>query len=840
MRTGQRNRSVHFSGTILVVFFVCLGISSWIATQYFAHAVQYQDGLGEPVWRIGSRMRIYQPFAWAEWAAEWTNSTGVLAGYVSRMLIIVCTGGVVSLLFGFYLYYRRSLKTETPESLHGSARWATAFDIEKMGLISYERVTGPWWNKKRTKWQASGPYVGAFDVNGIRQVMRYSDPAHLLCYAPSRSGKGVGPVLTTLLSNPNSIFNNDIKGENYALSSGFRHSAGSLVVRFDPTTVEQKSIDGQARYNDAAYWNALDEIRIFTEYDVMDAQNLSAVIADPKGEGMDDHWVSTSYELLVGVTLHVKYAERDKTLTGVSTYLADPTFTDPEQMFNRMMEAEHDPTLSMGWTDSLGKPTKTHPAVAIAARSMLNKEEKERNSVLSTAKTKLGLYTEPIVARNTSRSDFCLNDLMNHDKPVSFYMVVPPSDKERLRPLIRLLISFALLRFTSDMEFEDGKSVKNYRHRLLMMLDELASLKKLEPLTDNLGYLAGYGITVFMFVQDRLQIKDIYGDKETLTAGCQLQIAFAPNTIEGAEDIAKKTGRTTETRQNVSYSGTRMGAMLGQMSISEELHERNLMTDDEVGRLDRDKMIIFNTGHPPILGYKLKYYQMPIFQQRAEIPSPSKVTMTYIGEDKKLISKWFMISCKRRAGSNEFDLVINTYSDFPAVKLILKQEHVDREVVQEFEYLLCGVDGAEISRPLNLDDLNFVAKPAGETADFDPLEAFEMHFIVRDSSPYKFPSQTGFYKDISVHERKARRAVRNHFHKLEEDEGKPTEPTIERVKVDCRYSGQVFLVTEHYIAIHRVNDREQVSLHRLSKLDRCPKVGEVVTIRYAGKKGSVA
>jgi type IV secretion system protein VirD4 len=839
MRSGQSNRSVHFSASIIVVFLMGLALSSWAATQYFAHAVQYQDGLGEFVWKLGPTVRIYQPFAWVDWAAQWMRSTGQLETYVTRMLLVLCAGGVVSLLFGFYLYYRRSLKSESHDDLHGSARWAEERDIEKMGLITYERWEGPLFGRKRVHRKATGPYLGAFDTSAGRKVLRYSDPAHLACAAPSRSGKGVGPVLTTLLSYPNSTVVNDIKGENYELSSGFRHSAGSLVIRFDPTSVDQKSIDGRSRYNAAAYWNALDELRTFTEYDVMDSQNLSQAIADPNGEGMDDHWVSTSYELLVGVILHVKYYERDKSLTGVSTYLADPSFTDPEQMYTRMMNAEHDPDGVMGWMDSEGNPTKTHPQIAIAARAMLNKEEKERNSVLSTAKTKLSLYTEPIVARNTSRSDFCVNDLMNHEKPVSLYIVVPPSDKNRLRPLIRLFLTFLILRLTASMAFEEGRSVKDYRHRLLMLIDELASLKKLEQLQDALSYMAGYGITAFLFFQDWIQLREAYGDKETITAGCQLRIAYAPNTIDTAEDVSKMTGITTVKRQNVSYSGTRMGAMLGQMSVSEELVERPLLTADEASRLPRDEMLVFNTGHPPIRAKKLKYYEMPEFQRRAEIASPSRVYMTF-SEEKHVGVKWFMVAVSRVAGSKDLAVTVNTYSDFPEVTLMVKQEHQEREVVQEFEFGLFDSAGTAVHRGLTLEDLNFVAKPIGDCREFDPQEAFELHLLVKDPSSYKRFSQGGFYRDISVFEREARRKVRDLFHKFEADEGAPTEPTLERVAPDGKYAGKVLLVTKHYIAIHKVNDREQVSLHRIAKLDRGAKVGEMITIVYTGKKGIIA
>ncbi|WP_158641789.1 type IV secretory system conjugative DNA transfer family protein [Candidatus Glomeribacter gigasporarum] len=813
--------------------------SSWTATQYFAHALGYQDGLGAPLWHMGPRIRIYHPFAWSGWAVQWLNANGLLSTYVTRMLLVLCTGSLASVLLGFFLYYRRSLKAEIPDDLHGSAQWATERDVERMGLISYKRREGPFWKRQHIHHKASGPCIGALDTSAGRKIMRSSDPVHLLCFAPSRSGKGVGPVITTLLSYPHSTATNDIKGENFELSSGFRHSAGSLVIRFDPTSVDQKSMDGTTPYNIAARWNVLDELRIFTEYDVMDAQNIAQAIADPDGEGIDDHWVSTSYELLVGVILHVKYDEQDKSLAGCSTYLADPSFTDPEQMFNRMLDAEHDPEGVMGWKDSMGNPTKTHPQVALAARAMLNKEEKERNSVLSTAKTKLSLYTEPIVARNTAHSDFCVNDLMNHEKPVSLYLVIPPSDKARLRPLIRLFITFLLLRLTARMSFEEGKSIKDYRHRLLLLIDELASLKKLEQLQDGLSYIAGYGITAFLFVQDRIQLREAYGDHETMTAGCQLRIAYAPNSIDTAEDISKMTGVMTVKRQNVSYNGNRLGAMLGQMSIAEERVERPLLTADEASRLSRDEMLVFNTGHPPVRARKLKYFEIPEFSKRAKRPSPSRISIRYIDKKGRSAGPWFMVACERNAGSKHLSLTINTYSDFPAVRLVVKQAHIEHDTLLEFEYMLCDTTGAPVHRALTLDDLHMTARPVGEVADFNPEEAFEVHFIVKETEPYTHFSQKGFYRDRSVFEQQARKAIRDLFHTFETQEGRPTEPTIECAMPDHRYTGKVLLQTDHYLALHRLNDREQVSLHRKLKLDKSAQAGQAIIIQYAGTKGTV-
>jgi type IV secretion system protein VirD4 len=337
-----------------------------------------------------------------------------------------------------------------------------------------------------------------------------------------------------------------------------------------------------------------------------------------------------------------------------------------------------------------------------------------------------------------------------------------------------------------------------------------------------------------------LQLKDIYGENETISAGCQLQVSYAPNTTKSAEEISQKTGKTTEKRQNVSYSGTRMGAMLGQMSISEELHERNLMTTDEVSRMDRDRMIVFNTGHPPIYAWKLKYYEMEVFQKRAEMPSPCKITLTYSGADKMVASNWFMVSCHRREDSKSFDLSINVYREFPEVRLVVKQLHLESDEVMEFEYRLLDSRGNEVTRAIELDDLDFSAAPVGNVDGFDPREAFEMHFLVKDLTGLKFASQYGFYKDMSIWERQLRRAVRKHFKELEEIEGKPFDPTLKNAQPDGRFVGKVMMANDHYIALARSTDIEQVSLHRIQKLDKLPKVGESVVIKYKGKLGAVS
>ncbi|MDQ3233354.1 MAG: type IV secretory system conjugative DNA transfer family protein, partial [Pseudobdellovibrionaceae bacterium] len=195
-----------------------------------------------------------------------------------------------------------------------------------------------------------------------------------------------------------------------------------------------------------------------------------------------------------------------------------------------------------------------HPAVAACARQMLNKAENELSGVVSTANSFLTLYQDPIVAENTSVSEFRIADLMNNEKPVSLYIIVPPSDQARLRPLVRLLLNQIVRLSTQKMEFKNGRSVKHYKHRLLLMLDEFPSLGRLEIFQESLAFMAGYGLKAFLITQDLAQLFAAYGKDESIVSNCHIRIAFAPNKIETAELLSKIAGTTTVLKKQISSS----------------------------------------------------------------------------------------------------------------------------------------------------------------------------------------------------------------------------------------------------------------------------------------------
>jgi type IV secretion system protein VirD4 len=531
--------------------------------------------------------------------------------------MIVLGGCIVSMVAFFMAANRRARRlSENAEDLHGSARWATRDDIEATGLIQNQ----------------GGVYVGGWYDPSARRLryLRHNGPEHVLAFAPTRSGKGVGLVIPTLLAWSESAVIYDIKGENWAKTAGFRSQQGHLCFKFSPVE------DGAS-----SRFNPLAEVRLCTPRDVSDAQNIAdMIIRSGEDSPMERHWEDSAASLTTGMILHACYSAAAE---GRIASLADLAglFTRPGVQFretlNEMLSYPHDPEHKYGWRTPLALKTSTHPVVSEKAQEMLDKENKELSGVLSTAKTALTLYSDPLIARNTAASDFTINDLVNHTKPVSLYLVVPPSDKIRLRRLIRLMFTMVVNRLTERMAFE-GSEQKRNAHRLLFLIDEFPSLNRMEIFADALSYMAGYGLKAYLITQDIRQIVDAYGQNESIVSNCHVRIAFAPNQVETAELLSKMTGTATVQKASFNFSGSRFSPVMSHVNASVDHVERPLMTPDEIMRLrpprkegegDTERivepgdMLIFTSGHFPILGMQMLYFSDPILSVRAALAPPA-------------------------------------------------------------------------------------------------------------------------------------------------------------------------------------------------------------------------
>ncbi len=300
------------------------------------------------------------------------------------------------------------------------------------------------------------------------------------------------------------------------------------------------------------------------------------------------------------------YAEPDKTLAGAANFLSDPR-RPIETTLRAMMTAPH-----------LG-PRGVHPVVASAARELLNKSENERSGVLSTAMSFLGLYRDPVVAAVTRQCDWRIRDLVEGERPATLYLVVPPSDISRTKPLVRLLLNQIGRRLTEKLE------PKPRRRRLLLMLDEFPALGRLDFFESTLAFMAGYGLTSFLIAQSLNQIEKAYGLNHSILDNCHVRVSFATNDERTAKRVSDALGTATELRAMRNYAGHRLSPWLGHLMVSRQETARALLTPGEVMQLPPEDELVLVSGCSPIRAKKARYYEDRQLQARI-LPPPKPST----------------------------------------------------------------------------------------------------------------------------------------------------------------------------------------------------------------------
>ena len=549
-------------GQIAVVFIIVL-VMTWASTQWVAFRLGFQPQLGSP-WFDLAGWPFYHPPAFFWW---WFSFDAYAPTIFMEGAAIATSGGILAIAAAILMSIIRAREARNVAT-YGSARWAEDREIRAAGLL------GP-----------DGVLLGRY----THDYLRHNGPEHVLCFAPTRSGKGVGLVVPTLLTWPGSCIVHDIKGENWTLTAGFRAKHGRVLL-FDPTNTRSSA------------YNPLLEVRQ-GEWEVRDVQNIADILVDPEGSlDKRNHWEKTSHSLLVGAILHVLYAEQDKTLSGVANFLSDPR-RPVEATLRAMMDTTH-----------LGEAG-VHPVIASSARELLNKSENERSGVLSTAMSFLGLYRDPVVARVTDRCDWRIADLVGSRKPVTLYFVVPPSDINRTKPLIRLILNQIGRRLTEELTLS-GK-----RHRLLMMLDEFPALGRLDFFESALAFMAGYGLKSFLIAQSLNQIERAYGPNNSILDNCHVRVAFATNDERTAKRVSDSLGTATEMRDSTNYAGHRLAPWLGHLMVSRQETARPLMTPGEIMQLPPADEIVMVAGTPPIRAKKARYFEDVRLQERI-LPPP--------------------------------------------------------------------------------------------------------------------------------------------------------------------------------------------------------------------------
>lgn len=425
-------------------------------------------------------------------------------------------------------------------------------------------------------------------------LLRYAGPAHLLTIAPTRSGKGVGAIIPNLLTADRSVICIDPKGENAAITARARRTFGRVHI-LDPFEVTGEE---SAAFNPLA---ALDP-------DSIDAGEEAALIADalvydPPQQVSEAHWNEEAKALLAGFILHAAaspYAARRNL-----AHVRDLITSAPQRL-----ELELRSMQASGAARGL---------VARAANRHLAKADREAAGVLSAAQRHTHFLDSPRMTKLMSRCDFSFGDLRQDHTTV--FLVLPPDRLATHARWLRLMIVQAVSALARAGPATGQPPV-------LFLLDEFAALGRLEPVERAFGLMAGYGVQLWPILQDLHQLRAAYGQASgTFLSNAGITQVFNVADIDTATWVSRTLGVGTEAYYSTSTSASSTGGQHPSSShgssTSLNFVKRDLMTPDEVMRVDHDFLLLIRPGDAPLFAGKVRYFADREFQGLFDARSPA-------------------------------------------------------------------------------------------------------------------------------------------------------------------------------------------------------------------------
>ena len=475
-------------------------------------------------------------------------------------LFIFSTLGLAPLHAALVGLPRRRLDTS-----HGAAAWGTLKHAKKAGYLH------PLGSKR-------GLLLGRFQTHGMwhRRTIdsRFRLTDHIITFARTGAGKGVGCVIPNLLSYPGSLLCLDVKGENYAVTARARMQMGQAVARLDPFGLSGKPTH---RFN----W--FDMIDAQSEEGISDAAMLAdtLVVRDQEGES---HWDDSAAALLRGLILYVATLPRqDRHAKTLRELLTD----NQHKLMALLKLLGEDSTLA-------------HGVVARAAHAFLNKEDRERSGVLSTAVRHTDFLDDPRIQRSLVASDFDFADLKR--RQLSIYVMLSPDMLTTYSRYVRATFALALRAMATE------KTIPS--HDVLFVLDEFASLKRFAPIQERLTVIRGYHVRLWLVFQNQSQLKSLYRDWETFLGSCVAQY-FGTQDLGTMQYISNLLGQTTLRVKTSGQSSSHGKSASQSVSNHEQLVGRALLLPNEVRELGKNKVIVIVPAEPPFLLERLNYLTDP-------------------------------------------------------------------------------------------------------------------------------------------------------------------------------------------------------------------------------------
>ena len=545
-------------GLIGLLFFYIIAFSAITSISGYQKSLDILLGYGviDQIWELWAYFKYY-------WGFYFNNSDRISLHSNNHFLLklLLCTFLPIIFLLSIFFLFRAPIMDFRPfkpkEKIHGDAKWASNKDLKNAGLRSKE-----------------GMLLGC-DKKGYLIAGGYQ---HCLLFAPTGSGKGVGFVIPNLLFWKDSVVVHDIKLENYELTSGYRKNKLKQQVYLwcpaDPSGISH-------------CYNPLDFVSTEMGKMVDDVQKIANLLLPEQ-----EFWQNEARSLIVGVMLYL--VADDSKIKSFGEVVR--TLRSDDVVYNLAVVL-----------DTMGKTI--HPVAYMNIAAFLQKADKERSGVISTANSSLELWSNPLIDATTARSDF---DIQNFKRKLTtIYVGLTPDNIQRLQPLMKIFYQQATAALSQQMPTKEDK------YGVMFMMDEFPTLGKMEQFMTGIAYFRGYKVRLFLIIQDTEQLKGTYEESgmNSFLSNSTYRVTFAANNIETANLISQLVGNKTVEQESLNKPKFfDLNPAARSLHVSET--QRALLLPQEVINLPKEEQILLIEASPPIKSTKIFYYKDKFFTSK--------------------------------------------------------------------------------------------------------------------------------------------------------------------------------------------------------------------------------
>ncbi|MEM6890135.1 MAG: type IV secretory system conjugative DNA transfer family protein [Pseudomonadota bacterium] len=522
-------------------------------------------------------------------AKTWPNIRFELVGSdIGSTLWVLAAGvflvGLAASLSGItrsFLKIARLIRALRPPRRDASARWLTRKDALKQGL-----------HKPKGLFLGIVEGVPIFVANGVHGVL----------VSPARKGKTISLIMAALCFDIGmSRIVTDLKGElAYQTAKLIARLHGHFVIIVNPA---HKFGLGNARYNPLVI--ILDDLRFTPQDAIADCWSLALQLIPPApGGDRDPFWPNGTRKLLVFViiALCVLRERFEANLPRAFEILGD------NDSFERLLIEASDSEALAGELANL----------AHSIASTWDENPKHFESFRESAVQALVAFgPSGRLAASMTECDFRFSDLKN--RKCTLFLLSDYSRMDVFAPWLGVLIWAAL----KEMVRSDDSTPVQF------LLDEFTNYR-LPGLPNALTALGGYGVRVWMVVQELEEVARAYGREALATILSQTDVKqFFGVSHDASRLVSQMLGD-----EDITSESFGLGAAPGEMpNLNIGRTRQPLLTPDQIRRLPDDEQILFIKNLPPIRALKVGYHEVDPWRDQVE-PNPLHGGVPYLGKVK--------------------------------------------------------------------------------------------------------------------------------------------------------------------------------------------------------------